>query len=103
MQKYRYIRDHRLRAMCRALPCQHCASDDGTVTWAHSNQSKHGKGKSIKASDIYVAALCAACHQYVDQGLSTRAERIALWEAAHKRTVSEASRLGLWPEGIDIP
>lgn len=99
-----YVRDDRLRDMCRALPCQLCGADgDGAgVTWAHCNWGRHGKGKSIKASDVYVAALCWACHSELDQGLFfDNAKKIALWTRAHVRTVATAIALGLWP--VDIP
>ncbi len=103
ISKTAYIRDKRLRAMCEALPCQHCGSFAGS-TWAHSNQSRHGKGRGIKASDIYVAALCGACHHDIDQGRTmSRSERILAWDAAHRRTVDEAQRLGLWPADIQLP
>ena len=101
-QKTTYIRDKRLRSMCQQMPCQHCGSLAGS-TWAHSNQSRHGKGRSIKSSDIYVAALCGECHMEVDQGRGSRAERLAMWEDAHARTVAEAQRLGLWPAGVPVP
>ncbi len=105
MPKYPYLRDERLRDMCRALPCQHCGAsgEAAGVTWAHSNQGEHGKGRGIKASDLYVAALCAVCHHEVDQGKASKATRLFVWERAHQRTVSEALRLGLWPEDIQPP
>lgn len=104
--KLTYVRDERLRFMCGAMACQHCGREglDAGVTWAHSNQSIHGKGRSIKASDIYVAALCAVCHVAIDQGSSMSYEdRIALWEPAHRRTVLVALRDGLWPPGVPLP
>ena len=101
--KQAYIRDDRLRDMCRAMPCQRCGNHEG-VTWAHSNQAQHGKGRSIKASDQFVAALCQECHAELDQGSSwTRAERIAVWTYAHNRTVATAIANGTWPDGVPIP
>lgn len=102
--KFAYIRDTRLRDMCRALPCQWCNADGPGVTWAHSNWAEHGHGRSIKASDVFVAALCWRCHASLDQGhlLSQGAKR-ALWDAAHARTIRTALERGLWPEGVPIP
>jgi len=72
----------------RSAPCQHCGKADGTVCAAHSNQSKHGKGIGMKASDAAIAALCASCHYDIDHGIRlSRAERIALWDEAHARTL----------------
>lgn len=103
--KSAYVRDTRLRDMCRAMACQYCgASGPGAgVTWAHSNQSKHGKGRSIKASDIYVAALCHTCHAWVDQGGGTHAVIVSVWDQAHAKTIETATRDGIWPSDIPQP
>lgn len=62
---------------------------------AHSNQARHGKGKSIKASDVFFAAVCNACHYEIDQGaLPTQDERRELWQRAF-----EATLLELWERG----
>lgn len=100
--KFTYLRDTRYQAACRALPCQapgcDAAGPDAGVTWAHSNQAIHGHGRSVKASDQFVAALCHTCHVELDQGKATsRAAKVALWNEAHRRTVALASDLGLWP------
>lgn len=100
--KFSYIRDKRLRSMCQSMPCQSCGSLAGS-TWAHSNQARHGKGRSLKASDVYVAALCGACHHEVDQGRQSRAERLAMWEEAHAKTVAAAVKAGAWPSGVPVP
>lgn len=73
---------------------------DGTVVAAHSNQSKHGKGRGIKASDQYVAALCYRCHYTVDQSLEARDVKLAIWEQAHERTKKHLQAAGLWPECV---
>jgi hypothetical protein len=100
--KFEYIRDKRLRKMCQAMPCQICGS--GGSDWAHSNLAEHGKGKSIKASDIYVAALCWPCHSAIDQGNEyLRENRVAAWVIAHKLTLEAAIREGRWPEGVPLP
>ena len=104
--KFAYVRDERLRAMCRAMACQSCgrADPDAGVTWAHSNWAEHGKGKGIKASDIYVAALCWVCHGLLDQGgTMSQAGKRLMWDRAHLGTVAEGQRLGLWPADIAVP
>lgn len=104
--KFAYVRDERFQAMCRAMACQHCGASgpDAGVTWAHSNQSKHGKGKGVKASDERVAALCHGCHAELDQGrANSLAQKIAMWDWAHWRTVAEAICHGLWPADVPIP
>jgi hypothetical protein len=103
-QKFEYVRSKKLMEAYRLLPCQICGVDDGTVCGAHSNQAKHGKGRGIKASDIYCASLCQRCHMMIDQGAHmTREERESAWNAAHEKTVGALVRIGLWPEGIAVP
>ena len=83
----------------RESPCQHCGVQDGTVVAAHSNQLIDGKGKGIKAHDYRIAALCYRCHSELDQGKNlSKLERVALWEAAHRKTVGwlfETNRLSV--------
>lgn len=103
-RKFDYVRSDALMRAYRLIPCQHCGADDGTVCGAHSNWAVHGKGRGIKASDIFAASLCHADHAELDQGLRlTEAERQAMWWQAHIRTVSELLRRGLWPEGVPVP
>jgi len=104
LQKFEYIRSPALLKACRLIPCTNCGRDDGTVCAAHSNQAKHGKGRSIKASDIYVASLCSACHSALDQGSRmSRADRECMWDYCHTQTVKELVRGGMWPEDVPIP
>lgn len=103
-QKFAYVRSKALLVACREIPCQSCGVADGTVVASHSNQSRHGKGRSIKASDIYVASLCHKCHTDLDQGASmTRGEREGLWDNAHRNTVRTLVKRGLWPMSVEIP
>lgn len=95
--KFRYIRSKQILEACRSMACQHCGARDGTVVAAHSNQAKHGKGRGIKASDQFVAALCFRCHQEVDQGQMDKATRLAIWDAAHEKTKAILERENLWP------
>ena len=84
--KTEYVRDESRRRAVAALPCMHCGIE-GSTQAAHSNKATHGKGRGIKASDQYLAALCVRCHQLVDSSYRlTRAERDAIWEAAHRKT-----------------
>lgn len=103
--KRAYVRSAKVLAACRAIPCQHCSRDDGTVCAAHSNWSVHGKGGHIKADDSRVAALCAGCHvPILDQGSHlSRDERRSMWWAAHVKTISLLVQRSLWPQGVPIP
>ena len=81
-------RNQKLLEAVRESPCQHCGKSDGTVVAAHSNQSRDGKGRSLKAHDYRIAALCFTCHAELDQGRRlSREERLNMWENAHRATV----------------
>ena len=98
VKKFNYVRSKKILEACREIPCQLCGAADGTVVAAHSNQAKHGKGRGIKASDQYVAALCFNCHHEIDQGARmTKAARQEAWELAHEQTRVHLSMRGLWP------
>jgi hypothetical protein len=66
--------------------------DDGTVCGAHSNQSIHGKGGKIKASDEFCASLCNACHKWLDCGSASRESKNAMWNKAHLKTVAALTK-----------
>jgi hypothetical protein len=81
-------RNKKLLELVRQSPCQNCGTEDGTVCAAHSNQLRDGKGRSIKAQDFRISALCFRCHSAIDQGSKlTREERYDIWEEAHRNTI----------------
>ena len=66
-------------AEIRKLPCVRCGNPDSQA--AHSNSAKHGKGRSIKASDEFTIPLCFKCHAAFDRfELGNRAESEAMFE-----------------------
>lgn len=103
--KREYVRSKALREAYRLIPCQHCDRDDGTVCCAHANSQAFGKGTGIKADDNRGASLCAQCHvPLLDQGSKlTKAERRAIFWAAHVRSVRILVARGLWPVGVPVP
>ena len=81
-------RNKKLLEVVRESPCQLCGTRDGTVVAAHSNQLRDGKGRSIKAHDYRIAALCYTCHAELDQGSKmSKEDRVDIWEMAHRKTV----------------
>jgi hypothetical protein len=101
--KFPYVRSPKLLDAVRALPCQCCGYPPRSEA-SHSNQSQHGKGKSVKASDIYTAALCKRCHSEIDQGRDmSKSDRITAWTSAWIKTVNALVRAGTWPQDIQIP
>lgn len=59
------MRSPKRLAEIRKLPCVRCGNPNSQA--AHSNSAKHGKGRSIKASDQFTIPLCAICHAAFDQ------------------------------------
>ena len=81
-------RNKKLLETVSESPCQMCGAKDGTVVAAHSNQLRDGKGRSLKAHDYRIAALCSICHHQIDQGfLFDRKEKQEKWEQAHRDTI----------------
>lgn len=62
------FRNRRLLDLAHRIEiCQNCGSfgADGMEP-AHSNWAAHGKGKGLKSHDCFWAALCSACHRWLD-------------------------------------
>lgn len=79
------MRDAKRLAAIRKLPCIKCGASPSQA--AHSNSSKHGKGRGIKASDVFTVPLCAICHSAFDQfKLGTRVESEAMFEQWLEKT-----------------
>ncbi|WP_151742980.1 MULTISPECIES: hypothetical protein [unclassified Acinetobacter] len=69
----------------RRLPCIECGG--GPSQAAHSNSSKHGKSRGIKASDEFTIPLCFKCHSAFDKfELGTRQESEAMFEQWLEKT-----------------
>ncbi|RKG47259.1 DUF968 domain-containing protein [Acinetobacter cumulans] len=73
------MRSAKRLAEIRKLPCVRCGQSPSQA--AHSNSSKHGKGRGIKADDAYTVPLCHSCHSQFDQyKLGSRGESEKLFE-----------------------
>lgn len=97
IKKFPYFRSKPHLKNVASLPCQLCGSEL-YVQASHSNQAKHGKGRGIKASDEFTAALCMSCHYEIDQGSKlSRDERRDQWDLAHQKTVERLVKLRLFP------
>lgn len=93
------FRNRELLNLAYEIPCTFqlpCCEGGIAGEPAHSNQSRHGKGGSIKAHDCFFAAGCRACHREIDQGTTmTREEKFEAWQRAFERTL-----LALWERGL---
>jgi hypothetical protein len=71
----------------RIETCQNCGDYRGEgMDPGHSNLSEHGKAKGLKSHDCFWAALCGACHRWLDNQGSGR-DPSGIWSAtaAEKR------------------
>jgi len=100
--KFKYFRSKKHLKNVASLACQRCGLE-GSTQAAHSNRLIHGKGRGVKASDEYTAALCIRCHFILDQGSKlTKEERVDMWEKAHRKTIERLIELDLWPDEVKI-
>jgi len=98
--KFNYFRSKKHLQNVASLPCQNCYIE-GETQAAHSNWAEHGKGRGIKASDEFTAALCCKCHKELDQGARlSKEQRKMLWQMAYAKTVSKLKAMGRWPDEI---
>ena len=73
------MRSPKRLAEIRKLPCVRCGNPNSQA--AHSNSSRDGKGRGIKASDAFVISLCATCHAAFDRfELGNREQSEAMFE-----------------------
>ena len=101
--KFNYFRSKAHLKNVADLPCQNCYIE-GQTQAAHSNWAEHGKGRGIKASDEFTAALCQTCHYELDQGSKlSKDERQKMWIMSHIRTYNKLKSLGLWPKDVPMP
>lgn len=102
--KFVYVRSPSILAACRTLPCNGCGATTRGAVAAHSNWAIHGKGRGIKASDVFVASLCPECHHEIDQGHQlSEAGRQYVWWEAHVQTVKQLCARKLWPADVPVP
>jgi hypothetical protein len=98
--KFSYYRSKKHLMNVAGLPCQNCYIE-GQTQASHSNWAEHGKGRGIKASDEFTAALCQTCHFELDQGARLNKEqRRYLWDMAYQKTVNKLKAGNLWPDEL---
>ena len=73
------MRSPKRLAEIRKLPCVRCGNPNSQA--AHSNSSRDGKGRGVKASDAFVISLCFKCHAAFDRfELGNREQSEAMFE-----------------------
>ncbi len=91
-------RNHRILASANGQSCSvrgpECKNDN-TVVWAHSNYLEDGKGKGIKAHDIFGCYACASCHRWLDQSGDHKSVKYTAFHRAMKRSLLRLLELGI--------
>lgn len=96
-------RNRALLDLANGQCCMNCGGSQGVVS-AHSNSLLHGKGKSRKAHDVFIAWLDGQCHRWLDQGTGpdptgrfndSREDKAEMWQRAANETLLEMWRQGL--------
>ena len=92
ISKHNHIRSKAITQAANGESCTVCGVLDGTVVFAHLNESWAGKGMGIKADDLAGMFLCAKCHHEYDNGddLSYKAIARAMYRTWRR----------LWDRGI---
>jgi hypothetical protein len=100
--KFNYFRSRKHLMNVAELPCQNCYIE-GQSQAAHSNWvDLGGKGRGLKSSDEYTAALCQACHTMIDSGARLdKQQRRDLWRMAYQKTVNRLKASGKWPKELE--
>jgi hypothetical protein len=68
------------------------------VVDCHSNQLRHGKGKGIKADNIYTVPGCGPCHAWIDQNTvgTPKQVKFDVWDRAYEAWKPvRAAKMGL--------
>jgi hypothetical protein len=76
-----------------------------SVGWAspcvvdcHSNQLRHGKGRGIKADNIFTVPGCGPCHRWIDQNECGTPKQVKfdVWDRGYERWLPvRAAKMGL--------
>jgi len=86
-------RSKALTQSANGMPCSGCGVEDSTTVWAHSNESAHGKGMSIKAHDLLGNYLCSSCHEWYDRGKAEREEKRLFFRMCYPKTMVKVAEL----------
>lgn len=92
-------RNNRLKESAQHAPClMNSPRCDGGVTdvcWRHSNHLRHGKGRGIKAHDLFGAFGCQGCEDYYSGGDLPKEEKLAFFLEAWERSMIYACEKGI--------
>ena len=69
----------------------------------HSNWSEDGKGRGRKSHDLFVAAGCMDCHDWLDEGGESKEIKRDVFHRAMKRTWEELWRDRIIGLGLSEP
>lgn len=77
---------------------RYCQGGTETTVACHSNRTRDGKGKGIKAHDWAIAFGCVGCHFFIDQSTAPREMKLSYFIPGLRLTRLRIIALGKWPE-----
>lgn len=93
------------RQWVASLPCACCGLEGATQAAHYQGLRSHfyGRGKGIKANDLYLAPLCISCHNDFDNYDCSEMETRTMRQIDHSeqfqhmilKTIAEAKRQGV--------
>ena len=76
-----------------------CNGGQGDICVRHSNEDRHGKGKGIKAHDIFFFYGCQPCEDYYSGPTMSRVMKHAFFLEAWERSILKAIEVKGLPTG----
>lgn len=87
-------RNNRLKQSAQDAPCMMqsplCDGGRTDICWRHSNHQRHGKGRGIKAHDVFGFYGCQGCEDWYSQE-AERSERLPAFLEAWERSMIYAA------------
>lgn len=77
---------------------RYCQGGTETTVACHSNRTRDGKGKGIKAHDWAIAFGCVGCHFFIDQSTAPREMKLSYFIPGLRLTRLRIIALDKWPE-----
>lgn len=83
---------------CLTRVPSYCWGGTESTVSAHSNRTRDGKGKGIKAHDWAIAFACGGCHFFLDQSKAPREMKLSYFIPGLRLTRERIIAMGKWPD-----
>lgn len=83
---------------CNTRVPSYCWGGTESTVSAHSNRTRDGKGKGIKAHDWAITFACGGCHFFLDQSTAPREMKLSYFIPGLRLTRLRIIAMGKWPD-----